>query len=189
MCSYCQLANLTTKIHGLTVVFEEVPSSKYEHMRTYLEDEAPVELMAYCSRLTFTPDLGKYEPKYKGPTYNGFARHPSGLAYVKVTVSSENDQLEQTTIHELAHTYDYAYSYTGRFSSSARWREIHAAEGNNLARKYYCYRNFAQKSETSKRVESYAMAVAAYFTDYAGYEWDDTPLPKAMQYVAAQFGG
>lgn len=169
VCPICHFANLTTEIDNVEVVIDNIPEKIYLQFVDYFDNKIPDWLKAYCSRMTFTDDLGQYDKKYISG-YSGFARSPEGTAYVLFRQGAMDAWasfvgIPNTMVHELAHTYDHQYSSRGYESDSARWRAIHAEEGDTAASLYYDLKIYNENSASSQRRETFAMALEEYFMD------------------------
>lgn len=185
-CQGCFYTTSTHEVDGLTVYFDNIPEPIAQRLIEILDTEIPDELKKTCRKLTFTHSLGKYHSAYADDVWGGFALHPDGTAFVRITFpladylenatgKSVDDVLGldvfiygQTIVHELGHTYDYNYSTVPRHSDSQRWRQLCEQEGNvfiqELKEKY---------SQSEYPSEMFARALEKYFVpNNSGFKKD-----------------
>jgi len=191
LCTSCHIATGEFEADGLTVYMDEILEEDYLDCMEFLDQAMPEDLKAACSTLTITYNLNKYD--IKGVSVDGFATFPEGNAYVKInkelydpSVGNWNLGDEGYTVsHELAHCFDTNYSTYPNHSYSAKWQELHNREGAAIAEKWYDPVYYAGYTIFEKRMETFAMAVGAYF---AHPQWLEVHCPGMYAYVDAIWG-
>lgn len=147
MCPSCRYVTDSYEVDGLDVYMENVPEGIVNQVLEFLDNGIPDKMKDTCRKLTFTQNLGKYNAKYGGEQWGGFAMYPSGNAYVRVKLAGDrlldNSDIEidflmmeqaivicSTIAHELGHCYDTNFTTNYRYSNSTEWKRLCEEEGD-----------------------------------------------------------
>ena len=179
---------------------DDLTIETYEGARDYLTNRIPEVFRDSCDKLYFVQE--KNYADYVGEVYEFSAGRMTGTyqvpgnagtrAYVKMPnleppygdIITWISARAYTTIHELAHAYDFRYGYWAE-STSDEWDSIHNGEGQRLAERLYHYETYCGYSAFDQRKETYAMATEAYFHQA---RWLMENCPRAYAYMDEKWG-